>query len=67
MFRKNRDRVIEHDEILELFCSMLNMTYQRRLLSAASLHWDCDLIHAGARDKRMRREDGSDPWLLLAN
>jgi transposase len=60
VFSKNRDRLIEHDAVTELFNATVEMAEQRGLLSGEHFSVDGTLIHAWASHKSMRRKDGSD-------
>ena len=60
MFSKNRDRLIEHDTVTELFNAMVEMADKRGLLSGEHFSVDGTLIQARASHKSMRRRDGSD-------
>lgn len=58
VFSKNRDRLIEHDAVTELFNATVQMAEQRGLLSGEHFSVDGTLIHAWASHKSMRRKDG---------
>jgi hypothetical protein len=62
VFSKNRDRLIEHEAVSELFNTTVRMAEQRGLLSGE--HFSVDgtltLIQAWASHKSVRRKDGSD-------
>jgi transposase len=60
VFSKNRDRLIEHDAVTELFNATVEMAKQRGLLSGEHFAVDGTLIQAWASHKSMRRKDGSD-------
>lgn len=60
VFSKNRDRLIEHDAVTELFNATVEMAEQRRLLSGEHFSVDGTLIQAWASHKSMRRKVGSD-------
>ncbi len=59
VFSKNRDRLIEHDAVTELFNATVAMAHQRDLLSGEHFSVDGTLIQAWASQKSMRRRDGS--------
>ena len=60
VFSKNRDRLIEHDAVTELFNSTVEMARKKGLLSGEHFSVDGTLIQAWASHKSMRRKDGSD-------
>jgi transposase len=60
VFSKNRDRLIEHDAVTELFNATVEMAHTRGLLSGEHFSVDGTLIQAWASHKSMRRKDGSD-------
>lgn len=60
VFSKNRDRLIEHDAVTDLFNATVEMAEQRGLLSLEHFSVDGTLIQAWASHKSMRRKDGSD-------
>ncbi|MFM9428783.1 hypothetical protein RCH10_005260 [Variovorax sp. GrIS 2.14] len=60
VFSKNRDRMIEHDVVLELFNATVNMVKSKDLLSGEHFSVDGTQIKAWAGHKSMRRKDGSD-------
>ncbi len=60
VFSKNRDRLIEHDAVTELFNATVEMAEERGLLSGEHFSVDGTLIQAWASHKSMRRKDGSD-------
>ncbi len=60
VFSKNRDRLIEHDAVTELFNATVEMAHERGLLSGEHFSVDGTLIQAWASHKSMRRKDGSD-------
>jgi transposase len=64
VFSKNRDRLIEHDAVTELFNATVEMAEQRGLLSGEHFSVDGTLIQARASHKSMRRKDGSDDGRL---
>ena len=60
VFSKNRDRLIEHDAVTQLFNATVEMADKRGLLSGEHFSVDGTLIQAWASHKSMRRKDGSD-------
>ena len=60
VFSKNRERLIEHDAVTELFNATVEMAGRRGLLSGEHFSVDGTLIQAWAGHKSMRRKDGSD-------
>jgi transposase len=60
VFSKNRDRLIEHEAVTELFNATVDMADKRGLLSNEHFSVDGTLIKAWASHKSMRRKDGSD-------
>jgi transposase len=60
VFSKNRDRLIEHDAVTDLFNATVEMADKRGLLSGEHFSVDGTLIQAWASHKSMRRKDGSD-------
>ena len=60
VFSKNRDRLIEHDAVTDLFNATVAMADQRGLLCGEHFSVDGTLIQAWASHKSMRRKDGSD-------
>ena len=60
VFSKNRDRLIEHDVVIELFNATVDMARARDLLSGEHFSVDGTQIKAWAGHKSMRRKDGSD-------
>jgi transposase len=60
VFSKNRDRLIEHDVITELFNATIEMADKRGLLSGEHFSVDGTLIQAWASHKSLRSKDGSD-------
>jgi transposase len=60
VFSKNRDRLIEHDAVTDLFNETVEMAHQRGLLSGEHFSVDGTLIQAWASHKSIRRKDGSD-------
>jgi transposase len=60
VFSKNRDRLIKHEAVTELFNATVNMAEQRGLLSGEHFSVHGTLIKAWASHKSMRRKDGSD-------
>lgn len=60
VFSKNRDRLIEHDAVTELFNATVEMANKRGLLSGEHFSVDGTLIQAWASHKSLRRKDGSD-------
>ena len=60
VFTKNRQRLIEHDAVIELFNQVLQMAQERDLLSGEHFSVDGTLIQAWAGHKSFVRKDGSD-------
>jgi transposase len=60
VFSKNRDRLIEHDAVTELFNTTVEMARKKGLLLGEHFSVDGTLIQAWASHKNMRRKDGSD-------
>lgn len=60
VFSKNRDRLIDHDVVTELFNATIEMADKRGLLSGEHFSVDGTLIQAWASHKSLRRKDGSD-------
>ena len=60
VFSKNRDRLIEHEAVTELFNATVEMADKRGLLSGEHFSVDGTLIQAWASHKSVRRKDGSD-------
>jgi IS5 family transposase len=60
VFSKNRDRLIEHDAVAELFNATVEMADKRGLLSGEHFSVDGTLIQAWASHKSLRRKDGKD-------
>jgi transposase len=60
VFSKNRDRLIEHEAVTELFNATVEMADKRGLLSGEHFSVDGTLIKAWASHKSVRRKDGSD-------
>jgi transposase len=60
VFTKNRERLIEHDAIIELFNLVLEQADQKGLLSGEHFSVDGTLIQAWAGHKSFVRKDGSD-------
>ena len=58
MFSKNRDRLIEHDTVTELFNATVEMADKRGLLWRKHFSVDGTPIQAWASHKSMRRKDG---------
>ena len=59
VFCKNRERLIEHDAVIELFNQVLQMAQERDLLSGEHFSVDGTLIQAWAGHKSFVRKDGS--------
>jgi len=59
VFSKNRERLIEHDAVVELFNQVLEMARQRDLLSGEHFSVDGTLIQAWAGHKSFVRKDPS--------
>jgi transposase len=60
VFSKNRERLIEHDAVIELFNQVLAMARERDLLSGEHFSVDGTLIQAWAGHKTFVRKDGRD-------
>lgn len=60
VFSKNRDRLIEHDAVTDLFNATVEMADKCGLLPGEHFSVDGTLIQAWASHKSMRRRDGSD-------
>ena len=60
VFSKNRDRLIEHDVVIELFNTTVEMAQGKGLLSGEHFSVDGTQIKAWAGHKSVRRKDGSD-------
>ena len=60
VFSKNRERLIEHDAVIELFNQVLAMADEQDLLSGEHFSVDGTLIDAWAGHKSFVRKDGSD-------
>ena len=60
VFSKNRDRLIEHDAVTQVFNATVEMAQARGLLSGEHFSVDGTLIQAWASHKSLRRQDGSD-------
>lgn len=60
VFSKNRDRLIEHEAVTEMFNATVEMANKRGLLSGEHFSVDGTLIKAWASHKSVRRKDGSD-------
>jgi len=60
VFTKNRERLIEHDAVIELFNRVLEQADDKGLLSGEHFSVDGTLIHAWAGHKSFVRKDGSD-------
>ena len=58
VFTKNRQRLIEHDAVIELFNQVLQMAQERDLLSGEHFSVDGTLIQAWAGHKSFVRKDG---------
>ncbi len=59
VFSKNRDRLIEHDAVTELFNATVERARKKGLLSGEHFSVDGTLIQAWASQKSVRRKDGS--------
>ena len=59
VFTKNRERLIEHDAVIELFNQVLEMASKQDLLSGEHFSVDGTLIQAWAGHKSFVRKDGS--------
>ena len=60
VFTKNRQRLIEHDAVIELFNLVLEQAEHKGLLSGEHFSVDGTLIQAWAGHKSFVRKDGSD-------
>lgn len=60
VFTKNRERLIEHDAVIELFNEVLAIAKQNDWLSGEHFSVDGTLIQAWAGHKSFRAKDGSD-------
>lgn len=60
VFTKNRERLIEHDAVIELFNLVLEQAGHKGLLSGEHFSVDGTLIQAWAGHKSFVRKDGSD-------
>jgi transposase len=60
VFSKNRDRLIEHDAVTDMFNETVEMAQRKGLLSGEHFSVDGTLIQAWASHKSIRRKDGSD-------
>ena len=60
VFSKNRERLIEHDAIVELFNRVVEQADQQGLLSGEHFSVDGTLIQAWASHKSFVRKDGQD-------
>lgn len=60
VFSKNRDRMIEHDVVIELFNKTVEMAQAKGLLSGEHFSVDGTQIKAWAGHKSVRRKDRSD-------
>ena len=60
VFTKNRERLIEHDAVIELFNHVLQMASEQDLLSGEHFSVDGTLIQAWAGHKSFVRRDGGD-------
>jgi transposase len=60
VFSKNRDRIIEHEVITEIFNATVQMAKDKGYLSGEHFSVDGTLIKAWAGHKSIRRKDGSD-------
>ena len=60
VFTKNRERLIEHDAVIELFNLVLQQVEHKGLLSNEHFSVDGTLIQAWAGHKSLCRKDGSD-------
>ena len=60
VFSKNRDRMIEHDVVIELFNGTVDMAKSKGLLCGEHFSVDGTQIKAWAGHKSVRRKDGSD-------
>jgi transposase len=60
VFTKNRERLIEHDAVIELFNEVLAIANKNEWLSGEHFSVDGTLIQAWAGHKSFTRKDGSD-------
>ena len=60
VFSKNRDRLIEHEAVTDLFNATVEMAQKKGLLSGEHFSVDGTIIQAWAGHKSIRRKDGSD-------
>ena len=60
VFTKNRERLIEHDAVVELFNLVLEQAEDKGLLSGEHFSVDGTLIQAWAGHKSLRAKDGGD-------
>lgn len=60
VFSKNRDRLIEHEAVTQLFNATVEMADKQGLLSGEHFSVDGTLIQAWASHKSIRRKDGGD-------
>ena len=60
VFTKNRERLIAHDAVIELFNQVLTIANQNEWLSGEHFSVDGTLIQAWAGHKSFARKDGSD-------
>ena len=60
VFTKNRERLIEHDAVVELFNQIVAQADERQLLSGEHFSVDGTLIQAWAGHKSFVRKDGGD-------
>lgn len=60
VFTKNRERLIEHDAVIELFNQVLEMASKQDLLSGEQVSVDGALIQAWAGQKSFVGKDGGD-------
>lgn len=60
VFTKNRERLIEHDAVIELFNEVLAIANQNNWLSGEHFSVDGTLIQAWAGHKSFTRKDGAD-------
>lgn len=60
IFTKNRERLIEHDAVIELFNLVLEQSEHKGLLSGEHFSVDGTLIQAWAGHKSFVRKDDSD-------
>ena len=60
VFTKNRERLIEHDAVIELFNEVLAIANKNDWLSGEHFSVDGTLIQAWAGNKSFKVKDGSD-------